>query len=152
MASAKNVILYTTLTNKRRDKDDTKNGISGLLVVTNFKLSFLTANNDQVRGYWLPLLFSSKLIDFQWISAEYYVPRESIPQLQRCHPAKYRLHIPNCRWKAAGVESIEKNQIEIGRFANCLQSKFNSLLFAFKFSSASRDVSCWISLRRISEC
>lgn len=45
MASAKNVVLYTTLTtSKRRERDD---GVVGLLVVTNFKLSFLTGNNDQ---------------------------------------------------------------------------------------------------------
>lgn len=46
VARAKNVILYTTLSNKGQDRD---NGLCGLLVVTNFKLSFLTNDNEQVR-------------------------------------------------------------------------------------------------------
>lgn len=46
VASAKNVILYTTLSNKSQDRE---NGLCGLLVVTNFKLSFLTSDNEQVR-------------------------------------------------------------------------------------------------------
>lgn len=45
VASAKNVILYTTLSNKSHDRE---NGLCGLLVVTNFKLSFLTSDIDQV--------------------------------------------------------------------------------------------------------
>lgn len=45
VASAKNVVLYTTLSHKSQDRE---NGLCGLLVVTNFKLSFLTSNNDQV--------------------------------------------------------------------------------------------------------
>lgn len=48
VASAKNVILYTTLSNKRHGRD---NGLIGLLVVTNFKLSFLTGDKDQVKNY-----------------------------------------------------------------------------------------------------
>lgn len=47
VASAKNVVLCTTLMNKRRDRDD---GIIGLLVVTNFKLSFLTGSTEQVKN------------------------------------------------------------------------------------------------------
>lgn len=46
VARAKNVILYTTLSNKGQDRD---NGLCGLLVVTNFKLSFLSSDNEQVR-------------------------------------------------------------------------------------------------------
>lgn len=47
VASAKNVILYTTLSNKSQDRE---NGLCGLLVVTNFKLSFLTSDSEQVRN------------------------------------------------------------------------------------------------------
>lgn len=48
VARAKNVILYTTLSNKSQDRE--LNGLCGLLVVTNFKLSFLTSDNEQVSG------------------------------------------------------------------------------------------------------
>lgn len=44
VASAKNVILYTTLSNKHQERE---NGLIGVLVLTNFKLSFLTNDNDQ---------------------------------------------------------------------------------------------------------
>lgn len=46
--SAKNVMLHTSLSKKRYDRD---NGISGRLVVTNFKLTFLSGENDQVFVY-----------------------------------------------------------------------------------------------------
>lgn len=46
VARAKNVILYTTLSNKSQERE--LNGLCGLLVVTNFKLSFLTHDNEQV--------------------------------------------------------------------------------------------------------
>lgn len=43
--SARNVVLYTSLLNKKNDQN---NGITGLLVVTNFKLTFLSNKSDQV--------------------------------------------------------------------------------------------------------
>lgn len=92
MASAKNVVQYTTLTNKRRDRDD---GINGLLVVTNFKLSFLTGKDDQVRSKDFLFLLSHSFYSVQSIFPEYHVPGEFISQLQRCNSTKYRLHIPN---------------------------------------------------------
>lgn len=48
VARAKNVILYTTLSNKSQERE--LNGLCGLLVITNFKLSFLTQDNEQVCG------------------------------------------------------------------------------------------------------
>lgn len=48
VARAKNVILYTTLSNKSQERE--LNGLCGLLVMTNFKLSFLTQDNEQVCG------------------------------------------------------------------------------------------------------
>lgn len=124
VASAKNVVLYTTLTNKRRNPDD---GIIGLLVVTNFKLSYLACNNDQVRvEMHLQFLPFARLIfySFQSISAEYHVPREFVSQLQRCDATKYRLHIPNCRSKETINKSVFKNQCKIGRFADRVQGKW----------------------------
>lgn len=123
VASAKNVVLYTTLINKRRDRDD---GILGLLVVTNFKLSFLTGNNDQVHKWRMQLLLLPSIQSNPcWtFSAKYHVPRKSISQLQRCNPTKYRLHIPNCRPKETINKSILKNQFKIGRRADRLQGNY----------------------------
>lgn len=47
VASAKNVVLYTSLSNKGQEEESC---LCGLLVVTNFKLSFLTRDDDQVRN------------------------------------------------------------------------------------------------------
>lgn len=123
VASAKNVVLYTTLTNKRRDRDD---GILGLLVITNFKLSFLTGNNDQVDKWRMQLLLLPPIhSNLCWtFSAKHHVPRKSISQLQRCNPTKYRLHIPNCWPKETIDKSILKNQYKIGRRADRLQGNY----------------------------
>lgn len=43
---ARNVILHSLLEDKSKDVE---NGVYGLLVLTNFKLSFLTNDNDQVN-------------------------------------------------------------------------------------------------------
>lgn len=45
--SARNVILHSSLEDKSKDVE---NGVYGLLVLTNFKLSFLTNDNDQVNA------------------------------------------------------------------------------------------------------
>lgn len=47
VASAKNVVLYTSLSNKGQEEESC---LCGLLVVTNFKLTFLTKDDDQVRN------------------------------------------------------------------------------------------------------
>ena len=91
VARAKNVILYTTLSNKSQDRE--LNGLCGLLVVTNFKLSFLTQDNEQVNTILLlhclffPVPFSD--VSFIYLHLEYYVSREFLPATQRCHIAKY---------------------------------------------------------------
>lgn len=58
MASAKNVILYTGLSNKKGQEEE--NCVCGLLVVTNFKLSFLTKDDDQVGSFFLFCFFPQK--------------------------------------------------------------------------------------------
>lgn len=50
VASAKNVLLYTGLSNKGQEEE---NSLCGLLFVTNFKLSFLTNENDEVAYFFL---------------------------------------------------------------------------------------------------
>lgn len=44
--SARNVILHSSLEDKSKDVE---NGVYGLLVLTNFKLSFLTNDDNQVN-------------------------------------------------------------------------------------------------------
>lgn len=64
VASAKNVILYTTLSNKSLDRDC---GLVGLLVVTNFKLTFLTCEKDQVNH-----INSNEIFHFHQIFARFF--------------------------------------------------------------------------------
>lgn len=52
---AKNAVLYSTLT-KTSKMNERDNGTTGLLVVTNFRLSFLTSNNDQVIEFYLAFI------------------------------------------------------------------------------------------------
>lgn len=102
MASAKNVILYTGLSNKKGQEEE--NCVCGLLVVTNFKLSFLTKDDDQVGSFFLFFFFSQKhlhnvfhthlidstyLIDFQLFFTEYDVPGELFSTTKRCDSTEY---------------------------------------------------------------
>lgn len=68
MASAKNVILYTGLSNKKGQEEE--NCVCGLLVVTNFKLSFLTKDDDQVGSFFLFFFLKNICIT--------YIPHDSI--------------------------------------------------------------------------
>lgn len=108
MARAKNVALYTTLSNKRQDQE---NSLVGLLVVTNFKVSFLTNDNDQVRfcftSRFLCLGNSSDTKFFTF--SDYNLSKKLLFGAKRCNTAKHRLHLPNSGPQEAFSESKFEN-------------------------------------------
>lgn len=83
VARARNVILHTSLSsNKGQDRD---NGLCGSLIVTNFKLSFITNDNEQVRIAFQLSIESIQIKFYSFlftISIERYVSRQLIPSTE----------------------------------------------------------------------
>ncbi|XP_031617006.1 myotubularin-related protein 10-B [Contarinia nasturtii] len=138
VATAKNVILYTTLSNKSQDRE---NGLCGLLVVTNFKLSFLTSDNEQNITYQENFFLQRNDVTLQNIDRIYQIvdrKKRLVNPYSKINPKLEGLQIvcKNFRVLRFGFKRSELGQGK--RIAEAL-TKFafpnqHDLLFTYKYN------------------